>query len=191
MYSALVVTSDFVTSNTFDDNLGNLQSSGGFETFKGFDFNDFHGHRQSISLVDPSVPTGSDLGFTGHLVETGFNSTSFLSFAEDLHQKSKLPASMQYFNRTACIQEYSTNFLAGQPNLLVVVNSAIKFSPGQSPGNGSMLAYLDSQNWNEDLSSNGGAHWNPSAWMCSTVNDPAAIVIVEGMGVTGPPHIFN
>jgi hypothetical protein len=89
---------------------------------------------------------------------------------------------MQYFGRTACIQEYSSNFLAGQRNLLVVVNSTIKFPPGQSPGNGSMLAYLDSQNWNEDLSSNGGAHWNPSAWMCSTINDSAAIIIAKGMG---------
>jgi hypothetical protein len=180
MYSALIVTSDFVSSNTFDNNLGNLQSSGGVTTFNGFNFSTFHGTRKNISIGQTNSScfqeSPSYFNFTGASVDTGFSDSSFLSFAENLYQKSR-NNSMKYLDREACIQEYSANFLAGQRNLLIVVNSAIDFPPGQVASNGSMLAFLDSHNWDEDLSTNSGAHWNPSAWMCSTVNDSAAIII--------------
>lgn len=176
IYSALIVTSDFISSDTFDSNLGNLESSGGFTEFKGFNLTSSKAPRRNITVASPE----GGGAFAGADVKNEFNTSSFLSFAENLYQKSKTTNSMAYLDAATCIREYSADFLAKQRNLLVVVSSSTELPPGQVAGNGSMLALLDSRNWNQDLSSNGGAHWNPSAWMCSSIRDPAAIIINEG-----------
>lgn len=183
MYSALIVTPDFVSSDTFDNNSKNIEFSGGYTTFDGFNFTGFNGQRRNMSI---GGSTGVNDGITGRVVDafhTGsdqIDQSSFLSFAKKLYQDSKASNSMDYLDQSACIREYSTNFLSGHRNFLIVVKNLTSLPADEVASNGSMLAYLDSRNWNQDLFSDGGVHWNPSAWMCSTVNDSAAIIINEG-----------
>lgn len=136
MYSALIVTPDFTKFNSFDDNLSNIKSNGGFEKFSGFDFMDFKGTQRNVSLQVPLGYRGSD--FTGAYVKTGLTDSSFLSLARNLYQKSKTASGIKYLSSQDCIREYSPNFLAGKRNLLVVVNNSVPLPAVQAT---SMVRY--------------------------------------------------
>lgn len=195
MYNILVVTPDFLSSSTFDDNLNNIQNSGGISTFKGFDFSGFSGTEHNIVMSHPSVGRYSRSEsqtlnhYTGQNVKTFSNSSQFLSFSESLYQESK-KNSMQRLDAATCMQEYSVTFLSSKRNLFVVLKSPVVFPWNQASGNGSILAVLDSRNWQQDLTTDGGVHWNPSAWMCSSIHDSAATLAIEGSVSYNNPKQF-
>ncbi|KUJ06759.1 uncharacterized protein LY89DRAFT_678348 [Mollisia scopiformis] len=179
MYSMLIITPDFLSSDAFDNNTQNIQQSGGYIDFYGFDFSNFDGTRENMTYNERWETSFENGKYTGGGVGGEFNSSTFLPFASDLYQASK-NSTMKRLEAADCMREYSATFLSGQRNLFIVVKSPVSFPPNQTLDNGSMLAVLDSRNWNMDLTTDGGLHWNPSAWMCSNIHDPAAILLVEG-----------
>ncbi|CZR64654.1 uncharacterized protein PAC_14552 [Phialocephala subalpina] len=163
LYSIFAVTPDFVSSNNFDDNLNNVDNSGGHSTFRGFDFFGYKGTRRNMSMGDPGY--GSKF-YTGRSVATEFKSSDFLSFAKGLYQEST-NGSMKQLDSATCMKEYSATLLSNSRNLLVVVKTPVSFPANQTARNGSIL----------------------SAWMCSSVNDSAAILMQEG-DMSGPNNRF-
>jgi hypothetical protein len=155
-YSILVVSPDFVTSPEFDDNLTNLNTTASLHS----------GGEGPVQQFLGFSPFGD--GYTGTTVETGFDVSTFLNFSNSLYTKSRIPGNFSTLDNVDCIKDYIGAFISGRSNLLVVVNTtASPLPPAQHAGNGSILAYMDSKNWNGDITAGGGAGWSGGAWICS------------------------
>lgn len=122
--------------------------------------------------------------YTGSSIPTGFNDTTFLNFSTTLYNQSKDPKKMEILSKSDCMKSYSQTFLSTRRNLIVVVNKTVSLLNGvHEEGNSSMLDYLDSRNWDNDITAGKNFKWNPGAWICSShrTND-GTILVEEGPG---------
>lgn len=139
-YAIIIVSHDFVTSAQFDHNLSNLFALNAQYTL-------------SFNL-------------TAYLQQYDFSTTAaFLNFTESLYNKTKTQGSMALLQNSECMKTYSQPIISCHRNLLLVTNMTL---PSQSPSNGSILAYLDSEEWLSDfIPSNGNSgSWNPGKFIC-------------------------
>lgn len=138
-YAVLVVTTDFVSSETFVNKLGNLNSSLG---------------DQAIYVPD--------------FYESGpgyFNSTNdFWEFSETLYNKIKTGLMVRIKN-SDCMRTYAQSSISDRMNLFLVTNKPLPSF--QLPGNGGILNHEDSTSWTSDMVGTSDLEWVPGQFVCS------------------------
>lgn len=146
-YAVLVVSNDFFTSEKFDDNLSNLIASNTQYTI-GFNF-------------------------TEYLQPYGFTPTTFLNFTESLYNKTRTQGSMVLLQNAECMKTYSQSIISSHRNLLLVTNTTQSLPSNQSPTNGSMLAYMDSEDWLSNFIRTDGnqGEWDSGAFICDGIGE--------------------
>lgn len=117
-YRVLLVSQDFLSSKSFDENVGNMIFTEQIGSLYNQYFNE--------TLTEPFL----------------------LSFAESLYNKSQINGSLERLQPRECMEIYDQTFLSDRSNIILVVyETEYPLGPTEPFSNGSILWYFDSRSY--------------------------------------------